>query len=134
MPQKKMDDLWEEVAFEGYDCVDVKFDPDDPNKFQNDWDFPGTENETDEFPVIPHSFVDPSVTSEESHGEKNKIQFSPPESPTDHMATDAPIQQREMVKDITGQQRETTESVAPVPVVHDSPQQRETTEPVDPLQ
>ena len=42
-PQKKMDELSDEVAFEGCERTEMELDPDDPDKFKNDWDFPGND-------------------------------------------------------------------------------------------
>ena len=61
-PHKKMDELWDEVAFEGHERTEMELDPDDPDKFKNDWDFPGNEDEASQEPQVPpHVLKEPPM-------------------------------------------------------------------------
>ena len=62
-PQKKMNELWDEMAFEGYERIEMELDPDDPNRFENDWDFPGNEDETSKLKsqTPPHVVKEPPM-------------------------------------------------------------------------
>ena len=57
-PQKKMDEMWDEVAFEGHERTEMELDPDDSDKHENDWDFPGNDNEASQMePQVPQHVV-----------------------------------------------------------------------------
>ena len=58
-----MDELWDEVAFEGHERTEMEVDPDDPDKFKNDWDFPGNDDEAPQMEpqVPPHVVKEPSM-------------------------------------------------------------------------
>ena len=50
--------MWDEVAFEGHERIEMELDPDDPHIFENDWDFPGNADEAPQMePQIPPHVV-----------------------------------------------------------------------------
>ena len=71
-PQKKMCAMWDEVDFEGCERTEIELDPDDLDKFNNDWDFPGTEDEGSqlEAQVPPHAVKEPPMSV--SHDSKSQ--------------------------------------------------------------
>ena len=107
-PHEKMDEMWDVVAFEGHERTEMELDPDDPNKFENDWDFPGKEDETSQLKsqVPPHVVKEPpmpvSCDSKSSNDEDSA--YSPPLSdaspPENDVPKVAPVKQREMAAEI----------------------------------
>ena len=103
-PQKKMDETWDEMAFEGCERVEMELDPDDPTRFKNDWDFPGNEDEPSQLKsqVPPHVVKEPpmpvpsdskSPNVEDSAHSPSLNDSRPPEN---NFSKTAPVKQREM--------------------------------------
>ena len=113
--QKKMDELWDEVAFEGCERVEMELDHDDPTRFKNDWDFPGNEDETSQLKSQdpPHVVKEPPMpvpsVSKSPHVEDSA--HSPTLNDSSPMKDDVPkadtAKQRELASDVaTPKQRE----------------------------
>ena len=112
--QKKIDELWDEVAFEGCERTEMESDLDDPDKFKNDWVFPGNKDEASqtEPQVPPHAMKEPPMpVSRDSKSQNAEDSAHSPSlngsNPQENVPKIAPVKQREMAPDnATPKQRE----------------------------